>query len=177
MSKPNKKLTVKDIAIVGVMAAVIEVCKVALAIVPNVELVTFWIIIFSLYLGKKTLFAIPVFIIIEGVIYGFGLWWIMYLYTWPLLAAVTLLLKKMNSAVMWAVVSGVYGLLYGLFCAIPYIFIGAAGADLTNGFRTAFVWWVAGIPWDLVHGVSNFIIMLVLYHPIIRAMKSIKKIF
>lgn len=37
----------------------------------------------------------------------------------------------------------------------------------------AFTWWVAGIPWDIVHGVSNFIICLVLYRPIDLAMKRI----
>ena len=177
MNRENIRLTVKDICLIAMMSAVIQVCKSVLAFIPNVELVTFWIIIFTLYLGKRIFFAIPVFVLIEGMIYGFGLWWIMYLYTWPLLAIVTLVLRKMDSALMWSMLAGVYGLLFGFFCAIPYIFIGAAGTDLSNGLRTAFAWWVAGIPWDLVHGVSNFFIMLVLYHPITRVTKSIGKLF
>lgn len=162
----------KDIALIGLMVAIIEVCKAALTWAPNIELTSFWIIMFSLYFGKHIFYAIPVFILIEGAIYGFGLWWVMYLYAWPLLAIVCRLLKKMNSAVSWSILSGCFGLLFGLLCAIPYIFIGAAGTSLAGGLQYAFGWWIAGIPWDIVHGVSNFIIMLVLYHPIARIMKK-----
>ena len=47
------KLTVKDIALIGMMIALLEVCKRAMDFLPNVELVTFWIIMFTLFLGKK----------------------------------------------------------------------------------------------------------------------------
>lgn len=159
------KISVKDIAIIGVMVAVIEACKFAFAAIPNVELTSFWIIIFTLMFKKRIFIVIPVFILIEGAVYGFGLWWIMYLYAWPLLAILTLVLKKNNSAWLWSVISGMFGLLFGLLCSIPYLFVG--------GPETAFAWWIAGIPWDVVHGVSNFVIMLVLYHPITKAMKKL----
>ena len=44
----EKKLTIGDIALMGVMVAVIEVCKVALNFLPNIELTSFWIIMFTL---------------------------------------------------------------------------------------------------------------------------------
>ena len=31
--------------------------------------------------------------------------------------------------------------------------------------------WMAGIPWDFVHCVGNFVAMLVLFHPVSYAMK------
>ena len=177
MMKKNNKLvlTIKDITLIGLMVAVIEVCKVALAHIPNIELTTFLVIMFSLYLGKRIYYAIPVFILIEGVMYGFGLWWIMYLYLWPSLAILTRLFRKSGSVLTFSIFSGMYGLLFGFFGAIPYIFVGAAEGGLMNGFRVAVAWWIAGIPWDLVHGISNFIIMLVLYHPIANVMKLTRK--
>lgn len=147
------------------MVAMIEVCKLALSQIPNVELTSFLIIMFTLYFGKRIFYVIPVFILIEGAIFGFGLWWIMYLYAWPLLALVTLLLRKMNTAWEWSMVSGIFGFLFGLLCAIPYIF--------TSGFRGAFAWWIAGIPWDLVHGIANFAIMMVLYQPMKYVMRKV----
>lgn len=165
------KLTIKDIALIGMMVAVIEVCKVTLIHIPNVELTTFWIIMFSLYLGNRIFYAIPVFILVEGAMFGFGLWWIMYLYMWPSLALITRLFSKSKSALTFAVFSGMYGLLFGLFCSIPYIFIGAGEGGLINGFRVAFTWWIAGIPWDFVHGIGNFTLMLILYRPISGVMK------
>ena len=158
IQKQSNGLTVRDITIMALMVAIIEVSKVALAQVPNVELTSFWIIMFTLYFGPRIFYVIPVFILIEGLMYGFGLWLIMYLYAWPMLAIVVLLLRKMNTAWDWSFVSGMFGLLFGFLCAIPYIF--------TSGFAGAVAWWIAGIPWDLVHGIANFIIMLVLYKPI-----------
>ena len=159
------KLAAKDITLIALMVAVIEVCRVTLSQIPDVGLTSFWIIMFTLYFGKRIFYGIPVFILIEGAIWGFGPWWIMYLYTWPLLAIVTLLLKKMKTAWEWSVISGVFGLLFGFFCAIPYLF--------TSGLVGAFTWWVRGIPWDLVHGIANFAIMLVLYEPMRRVMKKL----
>ena len=175
MKNTNLKFTAKDIALIGVMVAVIEACKVALMHIPNVELTTFWIIIFAIYFGRRIFFVIPVFILIEGFMFGIGTWWIMYLYLWPILAIIALIFKKTTSAVTWSIIAGLFGLLFGFFGAIPYIFIGSAGANLTAGLSTAFAWWIAGIPWDLVHGIANFIIMLVLFHPVTRVMKLVNK--
>lgn len=177
MEKRKQKLTAKDIAMVGVMVAVIEVCKVVLLGLPNVELTTFWIIMFSLYFGSRVFFVVPVFILIEGMMFGFGIWWVMYLYVWPLLAVMALLLKKMDSAVSWGILSGIYGLLYGFFCSFPYIVIGAVGGGLMAGLRYGLTWWVAGIPYDILHGISNFVIMLVLYRPIRNVMEKAKHIW
>ena len=77
-SRNSSKLTTKDITTIAMMVAIIEACKVALAGIPNVELTSFWIILFTIYFKKRILFVIPVFILIEGAMYGFGLWWIMY---------------------------------------------------------------------------------------------------
>ena len=69
-----------------------------------------------------------------------------------------------------------FGLLFGLLGSIPYIFMGAFDGGLMNGLRTAFTWWVAGIPWDLVHGIGNLVIMLILYYPVSKAMQIANKI-
>ncbi len=88
------QVSVRDIALIGMMTAVIEVSKLALAAVPNVELVTFWIIMFSLFFGPKVIYSILVFILIEVSIYGVNVWVIMYLYIWPTLALLVLLFKR-----------------------------------------------------------------------------------
>ena len=161
----NKKVDTRDISFVGMAIAVIEVCKIALQAVPNVETTTFWIMMFTLVLGRKMLFVIPAFILIEGCIYGFGLWWIMYLYAWPLLALIAWLIRKSDSALTFSVVSGFFGLFFGALCSIPYYFIG--------GFVMMFNWWVAGIPFDIMHGISNFFIMLLLYRPVRKVMDRV----
>lgn len=153
--------------------AVIEVCKATLTFLPNIELTTFWLIMFTLFFGKKVAFVVPVFILIEGCLYGFGSWWIMYLYTWPLLVLVTWIYRKQESLWFWSVLSAVFGLLFGFFCSIPYYVLGAIDGGLRGGLYAGFSWWVAGIPWDLVHGISNFVLMVVLYKPVRVIMKRV----
>ena len=169
-----KKITVRDITLIGMMVAVIEVCKAALSFLPNIELTTFWLILFTLYFGRKILLVIPVFILIEGCIYGFGLWWVMYLYMWPLLVLLVWIFKKHGSVWFFSTLSGLFGLFFGFFCAIPYVVIGTWDGGIQNGLYAGFTWWVAGIPWDIVHGVGNFVLMLVLYHPMRQVMERMK---
>ena len=168
------RIEIKDIAQIGLMVAVIEVCKAALAFLPNIELTSFWLIVFTLFFGWKIVAVVPVFILIEGSIYGMNLWWIMYLYIWPLLVLIVWLLRKNDSAVFWAVLSGVFGLCFGALCSIPYIVIGWSSGGFINGIRSGFVWWVAGIPWDFIHCAGNFVLMLILYRPVRSAMKKIQ---
>ena len=169
------KVTTKEIAIASMMVAIIEVSKVVLMHIPNVELTSFWIIMFTLCFGKLVLFVVPVFILIEGAMFGFGLWWIMYLYAWPLLALSVYLLRKMDSVWTWSFVSAIFGLGFGFLCSFPYVVIGAADGGILNGLYAGFTWWIAGIPWDIVHGVANFVIMMIFYHPIKRVIDVVKK--
>lgn len=171
----KRGISIKDITYVGLMLALIEVCKTALSFLPNIELTSFWIIMFMLYMGGKTYVVIPAFILFEGCIYGFGLWWLMYLYAWPLLAFVTWLFRRQDSVVFWSVVSSVFGLLFGALCSIPYFFIGMLSGGVRTGLIMQLNWWIAGIPWDIVHGVGNFVLMFVLYKPVSNVMKRFKK--
>lgn len=129
------KLSAKDITLIGLMVAIIEVCKVLMKDLPNIELTTFWIIMFTLYFGKKIIYVVPTFIIIEGTMFGFGMWWIMYLYLWPLLALVTWIFRKNNSAWFWAVIAGLFGLLFGFFGSFPYLLPVDRTRLLHGGYR------------------------------------------
>lgn len=173
MTRPS---AAQSVATVGLMIALIEALKLVLQGIPNVEMTSFLLILFTLHFGSLTYFVIPAFILIEGLIYGFGLWWLMYLYVWPLLALLTRAFSRVDSALFWACVSGAFGLSFGLLCAVPYFFIGAAGGGPAQGLRHLFAWWVAGIPYDVIHGVSNFVIMLTLYRPISNLLRRMPQI-
>lgn len=171
--KKSPKITVRDIALTGVMTAVIVVSKEAMSFLPNIEPVSFWIIMFTLFFGRRILFAIPVFILIEGCIYGMGLWWITYLYAWPMLALTAYLNRKQESVWFWSILSAFFGLSFGFLCAIPYGMIGITDKGIRGGLYAGFTWWVAGIPWDVAHCIGNLVLMLVLYHPVRGAMRRI----
>ena len=171
--KKKRKITILDIALIGVMTAMLEVCKTALSFLPNVELVSFWIIMFTLFFGWRMLFVIPVFVLIEGCIYGFGSWWFMYLYVWPLLAGIAYINRRQQSMWFWSILSSVFGLMYGLFCTPVHGAMSIASGGFEKGMYAAFAWWIAGIPYAIVHGAANFAVMAVCYTPVRRAMEKL----
>ncbi len=165
--KKETSMKTKDIVIVGMMSAILVCVQVALAFIPNVELVSLLIIIYTLVFGRKTIYIIYVFTLLEGIVFGFGLWWINYLYVWTVLYLIVLLLHKMNSLILWAIVSALYGYGFGALCSIPYF--------ITGGIPSGFAYWIAGIPFDISHGTANFFITLALFKPIYYVLNRINE--
>lgn len=161
-------LTSKELAVDGFLSAILLVSQVSLSWIANVELVSLLLILYALVFRKHVWFILYVFVVLEGLIYGFGLWWFSYLYVWiPLPAAVFLLWKDKPPKLFGAaLLSGCFGLLFGLLCSVSYLFTGGPGA--------AFAWWSAGIPFDIVHGAGNFVLALVLFQPLYRLLTALK---
>jgi len=176
MTMQEKKLTVKDITLISMMTAVLEVSKLALSVLLNIELVSFWIILFSIFFGWRILLVIPAFILVDGCIYGAGLWWAQYMCVWPLLALLSFLFRKQDSVWFWSILSSAFGLMFGAVCTIPYLCMSVASGGLRTGLQVSFAWWVAGLQADIIHAVGNFVIMFALYTPVRRAMKRIIRI-
>lgn len=150
----------------ALMAALIFGTKVALAGLPNVNLNTVLIILTVVFFGWKALYTVYLYVLLEGLIFGFSVWWVGYLYVWAILVVVAMLLRKNDSSLLWAVVAGIYGLVFGLLMYLEWFAI-------NGGWEGYFAMWVAGIPYDLTHCVSNFVLTLVLYRPLYRVMDAI----
>ena len=144
-------------------AALIFSVKTALASIPNVNLNALLIILATVYFGWRALYTVGVYILLEGLFFGFNLWWFSYLYIWPLLVILVMIFRRNRSPLLWAVLAGVYGLLFG-----PLMYIGYFA--IVGGWRGYIAMWIAGIPYDLIHAVSNFLTVLVLFKPLSRIM-------
>ena len=160
-------MKIRDITMIGMMSAILLVLQLALAFIPNIEMVSLLIIIYTLIFGRKTLFIIYVFVVLEGIVYGIGLWWFSYLYIWAILYLITYLFQKVRSPIIWAVINSAYGFSFGALYAIPYF--------ITGGIQTGIAYWVAGIPFDISHGIGNFVIALLLFHPIYYILDKLNK--
>ncbi len=158
-------MPVRKMTRIALLSAILYIAKVILEFLPNVELISFFTIIYTLVFGQEALLIVTVFNMFELVQWGFGIWWISYLYVWPLLVLVTMLIKKLLAAegsgkqefVLWAVVSGGFGFLFGLLFSLAYLPVSPA---------YAFSYWISGLPWDIWHGVSNFVLMLLIGRPV-----------
>lgn len=171
-SVQKSKLTIKDISVMGVMVATMTAFKYAMSLLPNIEPVSLLIILYTLFLGPKVIYAIVVFVFVEGLIYGFGSWWICYLYIWPLLAILTHLIGKKITDIKtrtcaFSILSAVFGLFFGALTAIPQFIMG--------GFAYGFNYFIAGIPYDLLHCAGNFCLCLALFYPLHTTLNKISK--
>ena len=140
----------------GLLAAILLIGQVGMAFLPNIEPVSTLIILYTLTHKKYTFYIIYVFVLLEGILYGFGIWWISYLYIWSILALIVLALQKIDSALIWAVISGAFGLSFGALTAIPYL--------ISGGFGAAFAY-------DILHCCGNFVLTLILYKPLLPVLK------
>ena len=154
----KKTLTIKEIALFGMLGGLTFGAKFVMSGLPNIEPVSLLLMLFAVTFGVKALFPMGIYIALEILIYGIQLWNINYLYVWPLLLLVALSMRKGTSPLLWAIVAAVFGLFFGLLCAPVYLF--------TGGLAFAVNWWLSGIPFDLLHCVGNFVIVLLLFAPL-----------
>lgn len=154
----KKTLTIKEIALFGMLGGLTFGAKFVMSGLPNIEPVSLLLMLFAVTFGVKALFPMGIYIALEILIYGIQLWNINYLYVWPLLMLVALSMRKVTSPLLWAIVAAVFGLFFGLLCAPVYLF--------TGGLAFAVNWWLSGIPFDLLHCVGNFVIVLLLFAPL-----------
>lgn len=148
------KLTAKETAIFGMLGALMYASKVLMEFLPNVHLLGVFTIALTLVYRKKALYPIYIFVLLLGIFNGFAMWWIPHLYLWTVLWGVTMLLpqnmpKKIRPFV-FMIVCALHGFLYGT------LYAPAQAVMFSLNFKAMIAWIVAGLPYDAIHGVSNF---------------------
>ena len=163
------KLTVREMVLFGLLGGLMFAAKMIVAHLPNIEPVSLFVMLIAVCFGWKGLYAVYAYVFLEYAIWGFGLWSACYLYVWLVLFCAARLLRKMESRLGWAALSGGFGLLFGALCALVYW--------LSGGWAAAAAWWVSGIPMDLMHGFGNFIISLGLFLPLRNRLLALRRQF
>ena len=159
------RLTAREIAELSLICALMVAGKESLRVIPNVHPVTLLLLLATILYGAKALYPAFGFALLEIALYGAGIWNLMYLYVWPLAVLAALPFRKETSRALWAAIAGLHGLCFGALCAIPYFFIG--------GWRMAVSWWISGIPYDVIHCVSNAVLAFVLLPPLRKLMERL----
>lgn len=142
----------------GMLGALTFSAKIVMAPLYNIEPVSLFVMLFAVTFGKKCVYPIFTYIMMEYLIYGFHLWSVNYLYIWLILALFAWWMRDVRNPWAWAVLSGGFGLMFGLLCTPVYLVV--------EGWRYAIVWWSNGILADLLHCGGNFVIALFLFVPL-----------
>lgn len=148
------KLSTREIAVFSVLGALMYASKVLMEFLPNVHLLGVFVIAMTVVYRKKALYPIYTYVFINGLFAGFATWWIPYLYLWTLLWAATMLLPQnipyKIRPIVYMTVCALHGFLFGTLYAPAQALL--YGMNL----KATIAWIIAGLPWDFVHGVSNF---------------------
>lgn len=147
------KLSVKEMVVFSLLGAIMFISKQLLEFLPNIHMLGMLTMVYTIVYRKKALVPIYVFVLLEGVIAGFAMWWIPYLYIWTVLWGVTMLLPKSMplkiATPVYMTVCALHGLCYGtLYAPFQALYFGL-------GLKAAIAWIVAGLPWDAVHALGN----------------------
>lgn len=164
-------MKVHDLVLISILSASITAGKLALSFIPNVEVVSLLFILYTVTLGvKKTWLISIIFATTEIFLYGFSTWVMGYYIVWPILILATGILKsKVKSEYGFAMISGIFGLSFGFFFAVFESFF--------YGIAYGMAYWARGIPLDILHGASNYILAITLFKPLLRVFDSQLKQF
>ena len=149
------KLTNREVAIFAILGAIMCNTKVVMEAIPNVHLLGTFVVAFTIAYRAKALFPIYAYVFANGLWEGFDLFgWLPEVYLWVILWGATMLLpKNMPKKIapfVYMLVSGLHGLLFGtLYAPVYALFMGF-------DWNQTWMWIAAGLPFDIIHAVSNF---------------------
>lgn len=157
-----------NIVIIAMFSAILTGGKLALSLIPNVEIVTIVIILVTATLRLKISLPVTfIFVTVDCLIYGINTWSISYYIYWPLLSITFFIYnrKSIRKPIFNAILAAIMTLSFGIITtSVDTIFSGA----LRNGFfeRVFLVMYARGIPYFIIHIISNFTIVLLLFKPL-----------
>lgn len=137
----------------AMLGTVLFCSKIIMEVLPNIHLLGMLTMTYTVVFRKKALIPIYVYVVINGLYAGFAMWWLPYLYIWTILWAITMLLPKRMprkvKVVVYPIVCCLHGMAFGmLYAPVQAVMYGM-------NFESMVAWIIAGLPWDLLHGLGN----------------------
>ena len=167
------KLNLREIILFPILGTIMLISKLILEALPNFHLLGVLTVTFTVVFRWKALIPIYIYVFLNGLVSGFNVWWVPYLYIWTVLWAIVMLIPDFKSkalaTVIYIIVCGLHGFLFGtLYAPAQALLFGL-------NFKQTIAWIVTGFPFDIIHGVSNVLLGTLIY-PLVRVLKKITKL-
>lgn len=148
---------VKEISLIGILAAVNIASRIALQAVPNVKPVTSIIIlsvmIFGLAFGIKLTLVTT---LVSNIYLGMGIWTFFQILAWIVICLLTQMivdfykkLKEKPNILVMAIFAFIMGYVFGFIVSLDKFVIGGPSLFI--------VYYLAGLLFDTFHAVGNFL--------------------
>ncbi len=152
------------IAVFSMLGSIMFISDILMEFMPNVHLVGVLTVVYTIVYRYKALIPIYIYVFLNGLFSGFGIWWLGYLYIWLILWGMTMLVPrrfpKLPKAVLYVALCTLHGLLFGvLYAPIQMVYnsdLNYIAAWIAMGFVTA----------DIYHGTGNLIFGVSLIVPL-----------
>ena len=172
--RQRMRRTITHVALVGMMAATLECAKLALAFLPNVEIVTLLCGLYGYVFGGWGVTAALVFVAIEPLIWGVGPWIILYVIYWPLVAMIFWWLGKCNirNRVLLTATALVLTFGFGIFSAL--VEVGLFSGSYDRFWYRFSITYVRGIWFYVAQLVTNAAVYPLLFRPLADVLGRLK---
>ena len=164
----------RQISVFAMLGAIMFISKIVMEFLPNIHLLGALTVTYTLVYRWKALIPIYVYVFLNGLYAGFGIWWVPYLYIWTILWGITMLLpRRMPAKILFPVCVAIcslhglaFGVLYAPFQALAFGF----------SWEQTIAWIVAGLPFDATHAIGNFVAGFLIY-PLSKALSKMERGF
>ena len=144
----------RNLIVFAMLGALLLIGKIVFEPLPNVHPLAALVIIYTVVYRSKAIIPIYVYVVLQGLISGFNLWWLPYTYIWTVLWGMTMLLPKkipVKIAVfVYPLLCALHGLMFGILYAPAQALI--FNLDINGMVK----WIIAGFPFDIMHAIGNF---------------------
>lgn len=158
----------RQLVLDALLIAITIAFKEVLSFLPNIEVVTLFLMIFTLNLSLKDSILIALgYSLVESLLYGINIYIISYFMVWLIIVFVTYLLRnKLNSYFKVAILSFLYGLLFDIPFSLPFFMA---------SFKAGISYLLQGVIFSIVHALGNFIVAVILFDQLNHIFKTLLK--
>jgi energy-coupling factor transport system substrate-specific component len=172
-SRISPRVALRYMTLIACLSSLGIISRIYMASIPNVKPVTMIIIVSAMVFGVRFGLTLSTLIVIgSNLVLGFGVFAVMQIIAWGAIALLFGLLGKIYKKIphfLMAVIAGLTGFLFGLIVSLNVMLI--------TGPMGFYTYWLAGIPFDAAHTVSNFIFYILLAPVLIRVLELNKRKF
>ncbi len=151
----ERPVNTRDMIVFAMLGTIMFCSKIIMEVLPNIHLLGMLTMVYTLSFRKKALLPIYIYVFLNGLYAGFSMWWVPYLYVWTVLWGITMLIPRKTPRLVRCVICPIVCALHGLSFGILY----APAQALMFGFdfSQTMTWVAAGFPFDVLHGIGNFV--------------------
>ncbi|MGN0772150.1 MAG: hypothetical protein ACI4MI_06165 [Christensenellales bacterium] len=167
----------KKVALIAIMTATIEAGKLALAAIPNVEVVSLLCAVYGYVFGLIGVVSIVLFVGIETLIWGVNTWVLSYLIYWPLVCIIYWWLGKIkvrSRLILTAVIVALTAF-FGVLTSL--VDVGLFSGFWDNFWQRFVIYYGRGIVFYIVQIVCNAIVFPLLFLPLAKVLTNFKNKF